>query len=462
MTLRTRLALVFTLLVGCTLILVGTSTYRLLRHGLLTEIERDVARRAAVFALSHPSPPYTLDVFAAPDVFLQVVDGSGRPLAGSGNLGRRTLPLSPNARAGHVVEARVAGRPLYLTAAPLPQGRLIIVARSPVTIYAALRELRSLLVAVISAALLLTATLGWLFARSVVRPIERVVAAASAVKQGRDLGQRVAYTGPPDEIGRLAATFNAMLAELEEAYKNLDLSNQRLRQFLADCAHELRAPLTLILSNLDVLARVGPNDPAFGTQALADIHSEASRMARMITQLLILGRADAGTPMTAEPVLLADVLTDACRQGRGMAESMPFLFTIHDELDGVTVRGNADYLKQVVLILVDNAIKYTTPGGEIRVDATLTGEHARVTVSDTGSGIDPADVPRIFDRFFRGKNARGTTGTGLGLSIARWVTEQHGGRIEIDTAPGTGTRVTVVLPVLARPVEVLPGSVDPL
>jgi two-component system, OmpR family, sensor kinase len=396
MNLRVRLAIVFTLLVGCTFVVVGTATYKLLRHGLLTEIERDVARRASVFARSQPSPPYALDVFAAPDVFLEVVTAAGKPLAGSGNLGRRMLPLPPAARAGRVVEARVGGRPLYLTAAPLGSDRFIIVARSPSTIYAALRELRNLLIVVTGAALIVTAALGAFFART------------------------------------------------------LDRSNQRMRQFLADCAHELRAPLTLMLSTLDVLARIGPTDPEFRAHALADVRDEATRMARMITQLLILARADAGTPMSAEPVALGDVLAEACRQARRMAKEMHFDAPAADVLDGVTVRGNADYLKQLMLILVDNAIKYTAPGGNVSVNARVTHSSVRITVADTGTGIDPDDLPRVFDRFYRGRNARGTTGTGLGLAIARWVAEQHGGTLEVESAPGRGARFSVVLPVLLR------------
>lgn len=447
------------LLVGGTLALAGVVTYQLLRHGLLTEIERDVSRRAATFAASNAAPPYNLDVFTAPDVFLQVVDDAGNPLAGSGNLGQRRLPLSRAARAGRVVEERVGGRPLYLTAAPLSGGRFVVVARSPVTIYAALSELRRLLYVVIAAALVLTGSIGWLFARAVMRPVERVVAAATAVKEGRDLKQRVVHRGPPDEVGRLASAFNGMLAELEEAYKNLDQSNQRLRQFLADCSHELRAPLTLILSNLDLLAKVGEGDPAFRAQALADIRSEAHRMARMVTQLLILARADAGAQVAAERVGLADVLADACRQGQGMANGVRFVTDTEDRaLAGVAVQGSADYLKQLILILLDNAFKYTPAGGEVRLQAALEDGGARISVSDTGSGIDPGDLPHIFERFYRGKNASCRTGTGLGLAIARWVAEQHGGAIEVVSTPGRGSRFTVLLPTArAEPPETSNG-----
>ncbi len=447
MYIRTRLALLVTLLVGCTLALAGAATYKLLRHGLLTEIERDVERRAAAYSASRPQPPYQLDVFAAPDVFLQIVDPRGVPLAGSGNLGDRVLPLDDRMRAGQVVEHRVGGRPLFLTAAPLPGNATIIVARSPVTIYGALRQLRRLLTGVVGAALLLAAGAGWIVARAALRPVERVAAAAESVTRGRDLGQRVAYAGPPDELGRLAGTFNTMLGELERAYRQLDESNQRLRQFLADYAHELRTPLTLITSNLDLLARVGPNDPAFSAQALADIRGEAGRMARLITQLLVLGRADAGAQITRIPMLLGEVVGDVCRQAQTMAEGIQFTSAVADAVGGAVIEGHPDYLKQLLLILVDNACKYTRPPGEVRVEAAIEDGRVRLSVSDTGSGIDSGDLPHIFDRFYRGKNAGGVTGTGLGLAIARWVAEQHGGTIEVDSAPGRGSRFSVVLPV---------------
>lgn len=412
MYIRTRLALLVTLLVGCTLALAGTATYKLLRHGLLTEIERDVERRAAAFSASRPRPPYQLDVFAAPDVFLQVVDARGAPVAGSGNLGGRVLPLDDRMRAGRIIEQRVGGRPLFLTAAPLPGDTYIIVARSPITIYGALRQLRRLLYGVVGGALLLAAVVGWIIARAALRPVERVAAAAEAVTRGRDLGQRVVYTGPPDELGRLVGTFNAMLSELEGAYRQQSESNQRLRQFLADYAHELRTPLTLITSNLDLLARVGPHDPEFAAQALADIRGEAGRMARLITQLQILGRADAGAQITRKPLLLSEVVGDVCRQALTLAEGIHFSSTATDAIGGAVVEGHPDYLKQLLLILVDNACKYTRPPGEVRVEAAVEDGHVRLSVSDTGTGIEPEDLPRIFDRFYRGKNAGGVTEIG--------------------------------------------------
>jgi len=297
----------------------------------------------------------------------------------------RVLPTPAEATAGRVVEVRVDQRPLFLTAAPLRDGGQVVVARSPVTVYGALRQLRRLLTIVDVIALGVTATLAWLFAALTLRPVSRVTGAAERVLASRDMSQRVAHRGPPDEIGRLAATFNAMLAELDAAYESLGRSNVRLRQFLADCAHELRAPLTLLRSNVDLIAKVGETDPQFRTQALADIRAAAERMARMITQLLILARADSGTPMQQEPVCLREVVEAACRDEERMADDVRFDPGRHDELEGAVLRGSPDHLRQALPILLDNAVKYTPAGGEVRVQCSTADGWARVSVTDTGS-----------------------------------------------------------------------------
>lgn len=446
MKIRLRMALGSMLLAGGILALASFLTFGLFRQSLLAEIERDVARRAAAFTAAAPTAPYDFDVFIAPDIFLQVVDDAGKPVASSGNLADRTLPMPANARQGRVVEVRVQDRPLFLTAQPLQQGGFIVVARSPMTIYSALSELRRLLSLVVAAGLALAGFMSWVFARFSLRPIGRVIDAARSVRESRDLSQRVNEPRHHDEIGALAETFNAMLAELEEAYRNLDQSNQNLRQFLADCSHELRAPLTLILSNLDVVAKVGDGDPVFRKQALSDIRAESDRMARMVTQLLILARADAGAEVGQHAVALDDLVSQTCKQAQKMANGVRFIVTDSQVLDGAVAFGNAEYLRQALLILLDNAFKYTPSTGEVRVEVGVQDGTARIIVSDTGTGIDADDLPRIFERFFRGKNADDVTGTGLGLPIANWVAHQHGGDIEAVSMPGRGSRFSLVLP----------------
>jgi two-component system OmpR family sensor kinase len=448
--LRTRLAITFTLLVGVILVLVGVATNQLLRQSLLAEIERDVAHRAATYRAAPPEPPYVLDTFGAPDVFLQIIGPDGALIARSASLGDRVLPVPDQARRGEVVEARVGGRPLFLTAAPLDSGRQIVVARSPMTTYGALRTLRNLLTGVIAGAVLLTALTSWLYARGALRPIGQVVAAARSVRDSRDLSRRVPRRNAGDEVGKLVETFNEMLAELEVAYQSLDDSNQRLRQFLADCSHELRAPLARIRSTVDVLTKLDEpdtDDAAFRASALADVAADTDRMARMVRQLLILARADAGATIERRPVRLADVVDSACRQAGRMSNGVKLRPPDDLDLVDAIVLGDADHLEQAVLILLDNAFKYTPPPGEVHVRAWREDSHARIDVSDTGLGVPQEDRRKIFERFYRGRNAGAVTGTGLGLAIANWIATQHGGTIELLSTQGDGSVFSVRLPV---------------
>lgn len=449
--LRVRLAVVFTVLVASIIALVGVVTYQLLRQSLLDELERDLTRRAETFQAVSPAPPYDLNMIGDPDVLLQVVSADGVALARTGNLGSGILPLPDPARDGAVVKVHMADRPLFLTAAPLDAGRYVVVARSPATIYGTLRTLRTLLTAVVALAMTLTCAASWLYARAALKPIERVVDAAGAVRDSRDLARRVPHQAAPDELGRLVEAFNDMLAELDDAYTSLDRSNQQMRQFLADCSHELRCPLARIRSTVDVLERVdgaeAPDDVAFRSQALADIAAETDRMARMVRQLLILARADVGASIEPRPVRLGRVLGAACRQAERMTTGIALVAPSPDALGDTVISGDADHLEQVLLILLDNAFKYTPPPGEVRVEAVREGNDARISVSDTGLGVPPEDADRIFERFYRGRNSTVATGTGLGLAIASWVIEQHHGRIEYARADNGGSRFSIVLPV---------------
>jgi two-component system OmpR family sensor kinase len=213
-----------------------------------------------------------------------------------------------------------------------------------------------------------------------------------------------------------------------------------------------------VLLHSDLVTRMGATDPAFRERALADIRGEADRMARMVSELLILARADAGARVAMEPVPMREIVLAASRHGRSMAGSVRFIPDDAAVIDGAVVLGSADYLEQLLLILLDNAFKYTPPPGEVRIKAALEEHEVRVTVADTGSGIDREDLPHIFDRFRRGANVDGVTGTGLGLAIARWVAEQHRGRLDVDSAPGQGSRFTLTLPLTARADAQIPSG----
>jgi len=444
-TIRLRLAVAFTALVGLILLLTGAVTYQLLRHSLLTEIQQDVVRRAQSFSRTGSPAPANLNPFAEPDVFLQVDRANGTVAARSANLGTRTLPAPPHSR-GRAVEAHVGGRPLFVSSAALPGGTTVIVARSPLSIYRALAALNNLLTAVTAGAMLVTALASWLYARAALRPIDRLVRAAGAVRDSRDLTQRVSHSGPPDEAGRLVATFNAMLAELDAAYRSLDRSNERMRQFLADCSHELRAPLTRVRSAMDLLGRLGDEDPEFRSRTITAAATETDRMSALVRNLLLLARADAGANIQRRPVRLAGVLTAALGRADRMSDGLTLHTPAAGEPDGIVVNGDADHLEQLVLILLDNAVKYTPPPGQVWLGAHVTGTEVVITVRDTGLGFPAEDLPHVFDRFYRGRNANTASGTGLGLAIARWIAGQHGGRIDAASTPGEGSAFTIHLP----------------
>ena len=219
------------------------------------------------------------------------------------------------------------------------------------------------------------------------------------------------------------------------------------RQFVAAASHELRAPLTVVLANLELLqngARLGMSESE-RTQAIDEAHAEATRMARLVADLLLLARADAGVPLRKESVELDRVLLSVIGDARHLARGQRLAFA---DFEPVMVQGDEDRLKQLMLILVDNAIKYTAAGGRVDVSLRRTGGEVAIDVRDTGVGIAPSDLPRVFERFYRAdpSRSRNAGGSGLGLSIARWIVEEHGGTVDLTSAPGHGTTASVRLP----------------
>ena len=328
MYIRTRLALWFMLILSVVLTAFSVTIYQLTKSNLLTEIDTDVRQRAAMLTLAtHPYPEETtmrvpkLDVFASPDIYLQVLDQHGRVLASSGNLGNRTLPLMRDAiAADQVREARVGSTLLFV------YGRAVIVhhqvigyvlvARSPHTIYFALGSLLHILIPGVIVTLVLAGLAIWLLVRQAMRPLERLARTAADIAAAQDHSRRLSPQGPPDEINRLAHTINSMLQALEDAYQQVQKVNDLQRHFLIDVSHELRAPLTIMLSSLDLIRRVGATDPDFQANSLERMHVEAERMARMVAQLLILARSDVAVAAAHEPILLGDIVVEACRQRR--------------------------------------------------------------------------------------------------------------------------------------------------
>ncbi|WP_119316477.1 PAS domain-containing protein, partial [Calidithermus terrae] len=258
-----------------------------------------------------------------------------------------------------------------------------------------------------------------------------------------------------DASGRVTRWFgtNTDVTERQRAEEALRQSEERYRRlaeaqkrFVADAAHELRAPLTAIQGNLELLLHFRDMGEPDYTEALTDAAREAQRLSRLVNDMLALARGDAGLRLRLGPVRLDEVLREAFATARSLSNSHRLEL---GPLPPLTVPGDRDRLKQLALILLENALKYTPAGGAVRLGLERSGGWAELRVVDTGVGIAPEHLPHVFERFYRAdpSRSRDSGGTGLGLSIAKWVVEQHGGEIRLQSEPGKGTTAVVRLPV---------------
>lgn len=301
-----------------------------------------------------------------------------------------------------------------------------------------LERLRLALILGIPFALLLAGLGGWLLAGRALEPVDRITQMARSIT-ATDLSRRINLRRQ-DELGRLAGTFDDMIDRLERAF-------QEQRQLAADVSHELRSPLTVLEAQTTLALRRSRGAEEY-RQILVSVQEEVEHMAVMVNQLLTLARADAGEEeVVMEPVRLADVTVPVIDAMRPLAERKHVGCHLAADPD-VWVQGDAGRLRQLVQNLVDNAIRHTHSGGRIDVQVEAVGPQAVLTVSDTGEGIAPQDLPHIFQRFYRGDRARqrGTGNSGLGLAIVQWIVEAHGGRVDVRSALGRGTAFTVALP----------------
>lgn len=348
---------------------------------------------------------------------------------------------------------------------------IIQTARSEQSIIQSLNDLRLLLWQGGILVMVLALAGGWLLTWGTLSAVRRITQTARSISASQDFRQRVPVKAGPgrDEIARLAATFNEMLANLEAAY-------QRQQRFVADASHELRAPITSIRCNLDLLATASNLPPAEAHAALNDAQAEADRMGRLVNDLLTLARSDETAQYALEiqsaarkeladnigdykkndyqRVDLDSLVLEVFRQYRGVDESEshserrqgPRLLL--QNITPVKVYGDADQLKQVLVALLDNALKYTPYEGSVALSLSMAEKNALLKVSDTGIGILPSDLPHIFERFYRADPARSRDrgGSGLGLAIAQSIIQEHGGSIEVVSEPGKGSTFLIKLP----------------
>ena len=296
-----------------------------------------------------------------------------------------------------------------------------------------------ILIAAIPLVLLVAGVSGYWMAGRALRPVSRITEDAQAIT-ALDISKRIAVPVADDELRKLSTTLNQMMDRLE-------ISFRKITQFTADASHELRTPISLIRTTAELAIAEG--SPQASSDALVSILEESERTTFLLEDLLILARSDSQVRLRVESVDLTAAFTQAAAQTELLASSKDICLTC-DICDGpIRVAGNADLLRRLILILTDNAVKYTVPGGRVDLRLALDSNTARIEVRDTGIGISAEDLPHIFERFYRADKARHRSGgAGLGLSIADWIARVHRARIEVSSTREAGTTFAICFPLV--------------
>jgi signal transduction histidine kinase len=306
-----------------------------------------------------------------------------------------------------------------------------------------LNELRNYSFGALGVLFVASLGVGWVVAGRVLRPIGRITSVARDI-QVTDLSRRIELPGPDDELKQLADTFDAMLARLDAAFA-------AQRQFTADASHELRNPLAIIRTNVDVALADPDPDPDELRQTIVVVKRASDRMARLVDDLLALARRQEPT-LEHEHVDLGVAVTEASDDFVVPAAARSIVLD-RAIAPGVTVVGDRDALKRAVANLLENAVRLAPEGSRIRLATGSEGDRAWIAVADEGPGISPQDQPRVFDRFWRADRARARAdgGAGLGLAIVRQIVESHGGQIRLQSKVGVGSSFVIWLPVTTAP-----------
>ncbi len=417
----------------------------------LQDIARAVAPAPGAFTFSEPDAllslenPDNLERWSSLTTFIEVDDVRGYTLAKSFNMG--TIPTFGPSGLSELkpVTTRmvnVGGRPFLVSSALLGSGSVTLVVQvgEPLDeLNQAFRQTEISIAAIIAICAGAVLLLSFVLASEVTTPLDQLAAAMRGIGS-EGLHRRLRWKGRQDEVGRLAQTFDDLLARLEEAFA-------RERRFISDASHELKTPLTSINANAQMLARWGDRDETVRKESLQTIIEESSSLAGMVNGMLTLAKADSGEDIPKEPVALAFAAREAVNATQSRAHEKGLALTLAAPERSPIVEGDTALLRQMITNLIDNAIKFTGTGGvTVRVYEDET--QAIVEVADTGPGIDPVEIPHIFDRFYRTDKSRtrAVPGTGLGLAIVRSIARVHNGTVEADAGEGGGTILRVRMP----------------
>ncbi len=451
MSLRLRLTLLYSTFMGGILLIFGAAVYILVSVTLLNQVDsmlagvaRDITQVTKINSVGELSvirlPP--LDMTA--NAFVQVWGNDGKLVSTSPSISALSASIdSVGLKSSKTIYqySHLGGARLRVLTVPLRVGARTIgvmqVGASLSVIDATRNNLLSIMLSVAVIAVLIAALGSWILLGRALAPLWAIADMVDQINHADDLSRRLPYRGErEDEISNLVEAFNQTLERLESLFT----SQQR---FLADVSHELRTPLTVIKGNVDLMRHIKQADE----ESLSSIDQEAGRLTRLVGGLLMIAQAESGKlALNFKPVeldlLLTEVFTEMCVLAGSKVK-------VHlNEIDQVMVNGDRDRLKQVLLNLIANAIQYTPQDGDVFLSMKKMGDQARIIIRDTGPGIPAADLPHIFDRFYRAEKSRTrstTSGFGLGLSIAKWIVEHHNGRVEVESKEGKGTSFVIWL-----------------
>jgi two-component system, OmpR family, sensor kinase len=457
MSIRLRLTLLYSVILAITVLVFSTILYLTQTQATFDAIKTTLARQAQVLALTERRLPRrgeeTGVIATLPGRWAQTRNADGAVTGRTADLADTPLPLS---EAGL---RAVKNGSIWIETAPVEDEPLLIYSQSVIgpdrTIRIvqvaspigereqALTTLRFILVVASGLTILVAFAIGWVLAGMALQPIHQITQTAQVIGAERNFSRRVQHSGPNDEIGQLATTFNGMLTELESAFRQVEQALHAQRRFVADASHELRTPLTTVRGNIELLRHEPPIEEKEQAEVLTDTKDEVERLIRLVNQLLILARSDTGRTLRREPLPIKSLIEDVCRQAKLLAPKRKIQY---DAVLDIAVLGDRDALKQVLLILLDNAIVHTPPGATISMTTTEADQHIAISIRDTGPGITPSLLPHIFERFYRGDASRSGGGAGLGLSIAKELVQAQDGTLVAESQIGQGSVFTVTLP----------------
>ena len=452
MSLRLRLTILYSALTGGILLIFGVLVFFLVNVLLVTQIDDTIIQAYTglmkdlrVSTSGGITPGVMTQLNLTTNISYQVWNERGRLSFSSPNLGTYDKPLDAigfGSKTSIYHDSYPSWGHLRVLSVPLEAGGrpigVLQVAANMYVVDLARRALLEIIVIIAAASMGMAAAASWFAIEQALAPLSAVTETALKISRADDLSQRIPNpSSKSDETGRFIDAFNETLERLEQIFT----SQQR---FLADVSHELRTPLTVIKGNVDLMRRIKQLDE----ESLDTIEDEADRLTRLVGNLLLEAQAESGKlPLYFSPVELDTLLLDVFKEMRVLARDRVNIRLT--EIDQIVVSGDRDRLKQVLINLISNAIKYTPKGGEVFLSLGKMGDNARLIVRDTGQGISGEDLPHIFERFFRAEKSRTrskTSGFGLGLSIAYWIINRHGGRIEVNSAENKGTTFCIYLP----------------